>query len=155
MKIWWTTLAAAALIGGIVVVATPGSPDDEAMVMVGRERGDVALHFSLAGKTIRGLYPGAVKQMRVTVVNPSRTRMSLRQLGGKVVASSHRGCPATGASLQVKEYSGKLPVTVEAYDRTTLTGTLPITMPIGASTKCAGAEFTIALSGVGYRDGRR
>ena len=158
VKIWWTTLATAALIGGLVVVVTPGSPDpadDETMVMVGREHGDGALHFALDGRAVRGLYPGAVKQMRVAVVNPSRSRMSLQQLRGKVVASTRRGCPATAANLQIQGYSGKLPVTIAAYGRTTLAGTLPVTMPIGASARCAGARFTIALHGVGYRDGRR
>lgn len=158
MKIWWTTLAAAALAGGVMVLmpgapSSPASSDDEAMVMVGRERGDGSVQFALEGRTVRGLYPGAVKQMRTTVVNPSRYRLKLQKLSGKVVSSSRRGCPA--ANLQVKAYNGKLPVTIEPYGRVALTGTLPITMPMGAPTKCAGTRFTIYLSGTGLRDGGR
>ena len=159
MKIWVTTLTAAVLIGGAVMALTPGTPsspepsDNETMVMVGRERGDGTMHFALAGKAVRGLYPGAVKEMRMTVVNPTRHRMRLQKLSGRVVSSSRRGCAAS--SLQVKAYGGKLPMAIEPYGRVTLPGTLPVTMPMGTSTKCAGARFTIALSGLGSReDGR-
>ncbi|MGK5679139.1 hypothetical protein [Actinoplanes sp. URMC 104] len=159
MKIWWPTIATAVLISGGVLAITAGASDssgiadDEPMVMVGRERGDGSVEFAIEGRTVRGVYPGAVKQMRTTVVNPSRYPLRLKSLSGRVVASSKRAC-STG-NLQVKAYSGKLPLTIAAYGRVTLPGTLPITMPMEAPTKCAGVRFTIALSGVGFREGTR
>ncbi len=158
MKIWWTTLASAVLIGSAAVVLTSGTSDspepsgDEAMVVIGHEHSDGSVRFAVEGRNIRGLYPGAVKQMRTTVVNPSRYRLRLQKMSGKVVSTSRRGCPVT--SLQVKAYSGKLPQSIEPYGRMTLPGTLPITMPMGTSNKCAGVHFTVALSGIGYREAR-
>ncbi|MEV4350382.1 hypothetical protein AB0J83_38490 [Actinoplanes sp. NPDC049596] len=136
---------------------SPGSPDpaeNEAMVLVGREQRGGAMTFELQGRGVRGLYPGAVKQMRVTVVNPSAYRLRLHRIDGRVVSSSRRGCPATSASLLVKAYNGRLPQAVEPRSRTTLAGTVPVTMPSGATTKCAGAHFTIALTGAGWQEGR-
>ncbi|MFF5079854.1 hypothetical protein ACFY36_22610 [Actinoplanes sp. NPDC000266] len=160
LKSWRTSVAAAALIGGTVVAFTPGSPEspdpseNEAMVLVGREQGGGAMTFELQGRGVRGLYPGAVKQMRVTVVNPSQYRLRLHGISGKVVSSSRRGCPATSASLLVKAYNGRLPQAVEPRSRTTLDGTVPVTMPSGATTRCAGTRFTIALTGTGLRERR-
>lgn len=158
MKMWWTALASVALIGGVAVAllpsapSSPGGSDDEAMVMVGREHGDGTVRFAIEGRTVRGLYPGAVKQMRTTVVNPSRHRLRLQKLSGKVVSTSRRSCPTR--NLQVKTYDGKLPQVIEPYGRVTLSGALPVAMPSDAPSKCAGVRFTIALSGVGLQEGR-
>lgn len=158
MKAWWITLASVALLGGGVVTLLPSAPDtadgsdDEAMVMVGREHNDGTVRFTIEGRTVRGLYPGAVKQMRTTVVNPSRHRLRVQKLDGKVVSTSRRSCPIR--NLQVRPYDGKLPQFIEPYERVTLSGALPVAMPPDAPSKCAGVRFTIALSGVGRQEGR-
>ncbi|GIM91235.1 hypothetical protein [Paractinoplanes toevensis] len=89
-----------------------------------------------------------------TVHNPAGYRLRVQQLSGRVTRSSRRGCPATSASLQVRPYTGRLPVVVAAHGRTDLAGALPVTMPSGTSEKYAGAWFTINISGVGYRADR-
>ncbi|MEU4687524.1 hypothetical protein [Actinoplanes sp. NPDC023714] len=151
--------AAAALATALVVVVTgPEAPEDETFVLVGRgggEPGGGPLAFELKGKPVRGLYPGAVKQMRITVDNPLGYRLSVQRLSATVTSSSsRRGCPATPANLQVKEYTGRLPAIVAAGGRTDLGGAIPVAMPLGAPEKCAGVRFTIAISGVGYRVAR-
>jgi hypothetical protein len=154
---WTVTTAVAVLAGALAVVAldSPSDPD-EALLLVGRDRapGSGQLRFQLEGRSVRGLFPGATRQMRITVRNPLGVRFSLQQLTAEVSSSSRRGCAVTPANLQVRQYSGRLPVTVEATGSTRLAGTVPVVMPMGASQKCAGAGFVITLSGVGMRMGR-
>jgi hypothetical protein len=153
-KTWWTAAAAAITLAGVLVAIAPQrNPDSEEMLLVGRggDQSNGPLHFVLEGKPVRGLYPGAVKNMRITVRNPLGYRLSLQRLTAKVTSSSRRGCPATSANLLVKEFSGKLPAMVAANGRTNLDGAFPILMPMGATEKCAGTRFEISVSGVGYR----
>ncbi|MGX6602352.1 hypothetical protein ACWKSP_09495 [Micromonosporaceae bacterium Da 78-11] len=123
------------------------------MIMVSRDgaRGTGPMHFTLDGRSVRGLYPGATKPMRLTVINPYGFRLRLQRLSGNVKASSQRGCSPTSTNLVVKDYSGRLPVTVEARGRITLSGEIPVFMPRSASQKCAGAHFTILISGLGSK----
>ena len=158
LKSWWTAAGAAAVLAGVLVVLAPGPPDtaaeDEAMVLAGGQgsshRGG-PINFSLEGKPVRGLYPGAVRQMRITVFNPFGARLQLRQVSGMATSSSRRDCPANSTSLQIQTYTGRLPVTIPAHGRTTLEGTLPISMPSGTSEKCAGSRFAIAITATAYR----
>lgn len=153
LKNWWTVLAMAAILCGTGLAlssASSNATSDEAAVLVGHRDDDGAVSFSLEGKSLRGLYPGAVKQMHLTVVNPNRFRMSLHQLSGKVVGTSRRDCPATASNLVLETYTGALPAVLDANSRSKLAGTVPVRMPIGASPKCAGALFTITLTGRGY-----
>ena len=157
-KSWWTAAGAAAVMAGVLLAVTPGAPEiaaeDEAMVLVGGSGGDHwngPMKFVLEGKPVRGLYPGAVRQMRITVFNPLGARMTLQQVTGKVTSSSRRGCPASSASLEVRKFTGRLPVQLPAHGHTTLDGALPVAMAAGASEKCAGARFTITISGVGFK----
>jgi hypothetical protein len=159
LKSWWAAAAAAAALAAalVVVVTGPNEPEDEALVLVGRDSGNPhggPLAFELKGKPVKGLYPGAVKQMRITVENPLGYRLSVQRLSARVTSSSKRSCPATSANLQVRDYTGTLPVTVAAAGRTELGGAIPITMPLGATEKCAGVRFTISVSGVGRRVAR-
>jgi hypothetical protein len=158
LKSWWTAAGAAAVVAGVLLAVAPSPPatqdEDEAMVLVGGRGGDhhgAPMYFVLEGKPVRGLYPGAVRQMKITVFNPLGAKLRVQQVSGKVTSSSRRGCPASTASLVVRPFTGVLPVVVPARGRTTLTGALPIAMPGGASEKCAGVRFTISVSATGYR----
>lgn len=155
VKSWRTTTTAVVALAGILLVSTSGSsvPDQETLLLVGGQRGG-PLHFKVEGRSVRGLYPGSTRQMRITVRNPLGFRLSLRQLTAKVSSSSRRGCLPIAKNLQVRRYSGPLPVTVAASGRTPLAGSIPVVMPMGASQKCAGATFVITLSAVGVRMNR-
>lgn len=154
-KSWWiAAVSAASLITAAFVVATDSAetPDDGTLVLVGQtDHQDGPLYFELKGKPVKGLYPGAVRQMRITVVNPLGSRLSVQSLTARVSDSNRRGCRADSANLQVRNFSGRLPITVAASGRTELNGAFPITMPSGATRACAGARFTISISGVGRR----
>lgn len=154
---WIAVVAAVVLVGGLAAAAsdTPPTSENEDLVLVGRDdRQTGPLHFVLEGKPVRGLYPGATKQMKITVRNTLGTRLDLVNLTARVSSSAHRGCPATAANLQVRRFTGRLPARVAAGGRTELAGTIPVVMPMGASIKCAGTRFTITISGVGHRVGR-
>ncbi|WP_430780897.1 hypothetical protein [Actinoplanes sp. G11-F43] len=155
VKNWRIAAAVTAVLAGGLLAATSFSPHapDEALLLVSRgsEPPGGPLHFTLEGKSVRGLHPGATRQMRIAVRNPLGVRISLQHLTAKVSSTSRRGCPATEANLQVRRYSGHLPVTVAATGRTDLAGSFPVVMPLGASEKCAGADFVITLTGVGHR----
>ncbi len=158
LKSWWTAAGAVAMLAGVLLAVAPDAPDtaaeDEAMVLVGGHGGDHRggpMYFVLEGKPVRNLYPGAVRQMRITVLNPLGYRLRLQQVTGKVTSSSRRGCPATPSSLEIRTFTGRLPVMLPARGRTTLDGALPVAMPSGTTEKCAGARFTIAISAVGVR----
>lgn len=159
LKSRWTAAAAVAALAAaalIIAVGPPETPASETFVLVGGGGGGGEhragpLRFELTGKSVRGLYPGAVKQMRIAVENPLDFRLSVRKLTARVTSSNRRGCSATPKNLEVQAYNGPLPVTVAAVGRTELGGSIPVVMPLGATEKCAGARFTISISGVGDR----
>jgi hypothetical protein len=155
LKSRWIAVMTAVVLGGAVTIDSL-SGDEDTLVMVSRSgdqpKGD--LHFELRGKPVRNLYPGSTRHMRITVDNPLAQRLSLKQVTAEVSSSSRRDCPATPANLQVGAYSGALPVAVAPDGRTELPGAIPITMPMGASIKCAGTNFTVTIHGVGLRTSR-
>jgi hypothetical protein len=151
LKNWLTPITTVAMMASAFAVAASPGRDMEALVLTGGHGDSGPMRFVLEGRPVGGLYPGAVEQIKLKVANPLSYKLRLTQVNGKVTRTSHSGCPATSASLQVKQYSGVLPLTIRAHDRLSLAGTIPVTMPSGASEKCAGARFTIALTGLAYR----
>ncbi|MFI7540959.1 hypothetical protein [Actinoplanes sp. NPDC049599] len=151
-----TTAGAVAGLIGLLAAFGPARPQSAAeptlfLMSHGRQ---LDARFTVTGTSVRGLYPGAVKQLQLTIANPYRFALQIRSLSGRVGATSRRGCAVSAANLQVQRYTGRLPVTVPARGRTVLSGTLPITMPRQATAKCADTRFTIILSGTGTKAAR-
>ncbi|WP_433297875.1 hypothetical protein ACQP2F_42065 [Actinoplanes sp. CA-030573] len=151
---WRTTITALALI--VLPLATLGSPgsaerDRPQLILVGRD-GSSSDRFTVEGTSVQGLYPGAARRIRLTIVNPGRWNLRIDRLGGRVVRTSRRGCPTSG--LRVSSYGGRLPALVRAHGRTTLPGTFSVSMPPSTTPKCAATRFTIGLYGAGARTGR-
>jgi hypothetical protein len=155
LKHWRTALALAAMLaGGYFASSTISSPtSDDALVLLSHDGGQGygPMQFDLDGRSVRGLYPGKTKPMKLTVINPYGFRLRLQRLSGRVATSSQRGCSPTSSNLVVRDFDGRLPVTIAAHGRVTLAGSIPVTMPWGASQKCAGSHFMIRLSGAGSR----
>jgi hypothetical protein len=151
---------AAAVIGlvGLLAAFSPTLPQgagEPTLLLVagdGHRRSEV--RFTVAGTSVRGLYPGAVKQIRLRIVNPYGFALRIQSLSGKVTATSRRTCAATGANLQIRPYTGRLPLTVPARARTEFDGALPVTMPSTATAGCASTRFTIVLLGTGTKASR-
>ncbi|MEU7902793.1 hypothetical protein [Actinoplanes sp. NPDC049118] len=154
MKRWQQALAAAAVLAGLIAATSPsgGGTDEQPMVIASMHGGNRAepVYLILRGQ-LSGLYPGAVKQIKVTLVNDSRYPVKLHRLTGKPVTSSRRECRLTPANLRVLDYRGRLPVTIRPHTRHTLAGSLPVAMPTGATPKCSNTHFTILVSGAGSR----
>jgi hypothetical protein len=151
LRNWLTTISTVAMLAGAYAVATSPGKDEDALVLTGGHGGYGPVRFVLEGRPVHGLYPGVTKQISLKVSNPLGYKLRLTEVTGKVTSTSRRGCPATTSNLQVKKYTGVLPLTIRPHDRLSLAGTIPIVMPSGASRNCAGSHFTIALSGLAYR----
>ncbi|GIF24572.1 uncharacterized protein (DUF58 family) [Actinoplanes tereljensis] len=151
---WRTSLTSLVLVGLTLVTVGPpsqGEFDAAQLVLTGHD-GRTPSRFSVEGTPIQGLFPGAVRSVRLTVVNPERFALRIERLTGRTVATSRRGCPVSG--LRVTGYEGKLPVRVQARGRTRLPGVLVVTMPRNTTPKCAETRFVIEFLAVGTRVGR-
>jgi hypothetical protein len=155
---WRTTLAATASLVCLSYAAASahshGAPDGNTLVLaspVGQTQYNV--RFTITGKSVQGLYPGANKKIELTISNPYGFDLVLQRVEGRLVATSRRRCSPDPSHLAVRKYVGKLPVTLRAHSRTTA-GTLPVEMPKDAPVRCADTKFTIAISGTARRAGR-
>ncbi|NMO50476.1 hypothetical protein HH310_04620 [Actinoplanes sp. TBRC 11911] len=156
MRVWWTAITAAtALVTACIVAAAgqEGAPGEDMVLTHGGRQGN-DYRFGLAGKPIKGLYPGASRRINITVTNPYGFALSLHHVSARLVSTSNRGCPATSASLRVGDYTGRLPVIIKPRDRRVLPGSIAVAMPRNATPKCSNARFTIALSSTGSRTAR-
>ena len=150
-------IAAAALVTTCLVAASgrQSMPSDQAMLLTHGDRAHYgSVRFTLAGQPVTGLYPGATRQIKVTVTNPFEFALALRSLNGRVAGTARRACAPSAANLRVGDYTGRLPIIIKPYARLTLPGAIPVTMPRGATPKCADTRFTIALAGAGGKVGR-
>ncbi|GID96510.1 hypothetical protein ACFQFC_27865 [Amorphoplanes digitatis] len=154
MKRWQQALAAVVGLTGLLAATSPpgGGTDEQPMVITSAHAGRRAepVYLILRGQ-LSGLYPGAVKQIKVTLVNDSGHPIRLHRLDGWPVTSSRRECRPSPANLRILDYRGRLPVTVAPHTRHTLSGSIPIAMPTGATPKCSNTRFSIFVSGAGSR----
>jgi hypothetical protein len=149
---WRTTLAITASLAGLAYAAAPERPGSGAADMVaivgyhGRRSGHDPQPFriAVAGKAPKGLHPGTTRDMAVSIENPYDFALRIEGLRGEVVETSKHKCKPR--NLLTKTYVGRLPLTVPARGHTRA-GTIPLFMPWDASQACAGAVFTIRLSG--------
>jgi hypothetical protein len=149
---WRTTLAITASLGCLAFAAAPERPESASSGTIaivgyhGRLSGHDIRPFriTVAGKAPTGLHPGTTKDMAVSIENPYDFALRVEGLRGEVVETSRRKCKPH--NLLVRTYVGRLPLTVAARGRTRA-GTIPLFMPLDANQACAGAVFTIRLSG--------
>ncbi|WP_127497933.1 hypothetical protein [Actinoplanes solisilvae] len=157
MKAWRTAVTVAATLATAFIVAggQPSDADGQTMMLThgGRDsHGNV--RFTVIGQPVSGLYPGATREIKITVVNPFGFPLSLRTLDGSLVGTNRRACPATRSTLRVAGYSGLLPITIKPYGRSTLPGTILVTMPRDATPHCSNTKLQISLTGIGGKAGR-
>jgi hypothetical protein len=103
--------------------------------------------FTIDAPPVRGLYPGAVKPMKLRVVNAGRYDLRITGLTGSVVRTSKPGCAPIAANLTVQDRHEE-PFTVPAYGRHDASS-LALYMPNTVVDPCQGATFTIQLRGTG------
>jgi hypothetical protein len=140
-----------------VVAATSGSDTGEHSMIISSAQvddGRGSVHLVLRGH-LTGLYPGAVKQIRPTLVNDTSFTVTLHSIAGRVSGTSRRtDCQPSRANLRILDYRGPLPVTVHPHRRLDLAGSIPVEMPTGAPPQCSNTQFAIVVSGAGTRSRR-
>jgi hypothetical protein len=151
VKNWRSLIGTGAALCGVIAVGSSSQFDSRRptdMLVVASNSGYTKheIHFTIEGRSVNGLYPGALKGIPVKIYNPYGFAVKLQSIQGRVTATSRRRCSASPASLVVKNYVGNLPVAVAAQGRTSI-GWIPVTMPKNASAQCSGTVFSIALSG--------
>ncbi|MBU2671035.1 hypothetical protein KOI35_46815 [Actinoplanes bogorensis] len=157
MKAWRSAATVAALITTCVVAGSGQQSDagEQAMALVHGDRsGHTDSRFMLKGQSVKGLYPGATRQIKLTVANPFGFPLTLRSVEGQLTGTNRRACPANRSTMRVGGYSGRLPITIEPYGRRTLPGTIPVSMPRDATPKCSDTQFLIDLTATGKKAGR-
>ncbi|HEX6843776.1 MAG TPA: hypothetical protein VF235_01555 [Actinomycetota bacterium] len=97
--------------------------------------------FWISGK-VRGLYPGRVKTVKVTVRNPSARRLRVTRLAA-TVSSTTAACPRR--AVRVKPWRGELRVPPHSARRVRLAVRMRPTAPDG----CQGIRFRLRYHGKG------
>ena len=114
------------------------------------EASDSALAFDVRATTVKDLHPGAVRRMRLTVVNPYPFPISVSRLGARLVSTSKRACEPTATNLRVGSHPGRLPFTVPARGRK-VHGELEVAMPNTAADACQRTTFRLAITATATR----
>jgi hypothetical protein len=99
-------------------------------------------HLTVKGVSIKGLYPGAVKSLKVTVTNGEKFTIKVKPLKVTVAAKTGRaGCTGTAGNLVVKAPTA----TVKLGRKKTHIDVLRVTMPTTVANACQGASFKITV----------
>jgi hypothetical protein len=153
---WHRSVAAAAAAVGLLIAATADNgqdPADDTIALVGN-RGQATgygpLPFTLKGKSVDKLYPGATRNIALVLTNPYSYPLKVTALNGDVVSSSRKRCKPVSANIRVRSFTGRLPVVVPPFSKASV-NSIPVSMPSGASADCADTTFTLRLSGTATR----
>jgi hypothetical protein len=156
---WQMVAAAAAAVVAAAslgyVFRADGSTDQEmeltAAEMVATGGGTYA--FTVQATPVDGLYPGASRQLKLTLTNPLTFDLNVTNMRANLVSTSNPGCAPTATNLEVQPYTGSLPVRVKAKASKT-GGNVPLHMPNTVANACQKATFTITISADAARANR-
>jgi hypothetical protein len=157
----WRSIIGGLAIGGMAIAGPSnvpwGSDTDELTLTAisGSAHGHdhQPFSFTIEGKSVHGLYPGAVRNIELTLSNPYNVRIKVLTLRGEIVGSSKRACRPGVSTLAVRPYTGTLPLTIPAHTRKKA-GSVPIFMPRNASASCEKTTFTVRLLGTATKVNR-
>ena len=146
----WQMLAVAttAVVGAAglgFALNVDGSTDQEMELTAAPGAAASPYSFTVQATPVEGLYPGAVRQLRLTLTNPYTFDLLVTGMHADLVGTSRPGCDPVSTNLEVRPYTGELPVGVEAEDSAEA-GTVPLHMPNSVVDDCQRATFTIRLS---------
>jgi hypothetical protein len=104
--------------------------------------------FGVTATTVTGLYPGATRNLVLTLTNPYSFDIKVTDLSASLAGTSSPACAATAANLTVRPYQAppSLPVTLTA-NQVKAVGAIPLVMPRTVANGCQGATFTLSLTG--------
>jgi hypothetical protein len=156
---WQLLLAAAVAIVGAASLGyafrSDGSTDQEMELTAAQsaDLGSGTYSFTVQATPVEGLYPGADRKLKLTLTNPYKFDLQMTVIRATLIATSNPGCAPVATNLEVKPYTGNLPVKVDAGD-SKAAGSVPLHMPNSVANACQKAVFTINLSADATRTGR-
>jgi hypothetical protein len=146
---WQLWAAASVSLAGSLLLgsATPSAtPPGETISLAGWSHGDSPSrqHFEIKTSSPGPLFPGATRNMRLTIVNPNPFPIAVRAIKGRLASTSHPRCKAIAANLQVHPYAGQLPLVIRSFSRRDV-GQIEIHMPNSVVDACQWARFDIRI----------
>jgi hypothetical protein len=154
---WRRTIAMAAsvagslLLGSAVPSATPPGETISLMDWHGQSSGHSG--FQVRASSTGLLYPGTTRKISLTVVNPNPFPIRVRMIKGRLASTSRAGCRPVASNLQVRPYTGRLPLVVAPFGRRDA-GHLELHMPGSVVDACQRARFVIHIDSDAARSGR-
>jgi len=139
MRFLLSTAVILAAATGVAVSAhgRHGSPREGRLELIASVR-----HLTIRGVSVEGLYPGAVKSLKVTVTNGEKFTIKVKPLKVSVAAKTGRnGCTGKAVNLVVTAPGA----TVELARSKKHTYVLRAMMPTTVANACQGANFKIAV----------
>ena len=161
MRRFGNLVATGSAVVGIAVAAASAGPatsgDREMVVTSSRGAaagyGDKPFAISVSGGSVKGLYPGVTKDMKLLLANPYPFALKVTDLRAVVTTSSRARCRPGPTTVVTRPYNGKLPLVLPARSRKDA-GTIPIAMPPDAPQACQKTSFTIKLTGTAKKASR-
>ena len=155
----WHMAVTTAVLGSLAVTALlwlngPGPTETtEAASFRGAGSGRGRVTFTTSGTPVGGLYPGATRNIRLTLTNPYRYDVQVEKLDGTLTSTSSRLCLPNQTNLLVRRYTGRLPFVLRA-EQTKTVETIPVYMPPSVDDGCQRTTFTVRIRGTATKIGR-
>ncbi len=154
MPRWHHALVAVATIAGAAgagAALRPADSIDQATTLTA-VRDDERYSFVMHAAGVEDLYPGADRRLVLTMTNPYAFDLLVTDIHAELAATSNAGCDPVPANLELRDYTGELPLRVAAGSDHE-SGAVPLHMPNSVVDACQRATFTIALAADATRAG--
>ncbi len=158
MPRWQLALVAVVSIAGAAgagAVLRPGASIDQAATLTAVHEpaaGAARYSFVMRAAGVDDLYPGADRRLVLTMTNPYAFDLLVTDIHAELAATSNAGCDPVPANLELRDYTGELPLRVAAGSDHE-SGAVPLHMPNSVVDACQRATFTIALAADATRAG--
>ena len=97
-------------------------------------------HVRITSNRVTGLYPGATKQLVLTLRNRTHRRLAVRRIRIRTVSTTKSGYTASVSNLAVRQPARRL-LRIPPGGRRRIT--VPISMPNSVADACQGAVFEL------------
>ena len=154
MPRWQLALVAVVTIAGAAgagAVLRPGASIDQATTLTAVQDQE-RYSFVMRAAGVADLYPGADRRLVLTMTNPYAFDLLVTDIHAELAATSNAGCDPVPANLELRDYTGDLPLRVAAESENE-SGVVPLHMPNSVVDACQRATFTIALAADATRAG--
>jgi hypothetical protein len=99
--------------------------------------------LKITSNRVTGLYPGATKQLVLTLRNRTHRRLAVRRIRIRNVSTTKAGCTASSSNLAIQQPARP---TLRLRPGSQRRITVPISMPNSVADACQGAVFKLRYS---------